>query len=145
MDQSATAVMLTKAIDQSPLTQREIAKKAGFPAANVISMIKKGEMKLPIDRIPALARALGIDPLALLTCAMEEYNPEVWHVIQSHKGEFVSEDELIFLRAYRAATLGRRLVISRTLQESLVEFFRALGRAYDAAQPPEEHETRHKR
>ena len=135
MPSSPTAKMLEKIIDQTPLTQREIAQRVGFPKPNVMSMMKNGEMKVPIERIPALAAACDVDPLPLLSCAMEEYAPAAWRVLHAQTGEPVSEDEMIFLKAYRAATFGRRLVLSRTLQVSLVEFFKALRSAYDAARP----------
>jgi len=36
---SATAIMLTKAIEASELTQREVADRVGFRQANIISML----------------------------------------------------------------------------------------------------------
>ena len=47
-------------------TQAEIAEEAGFVNPNMVTMIKKGSTKLPIDRVPALAKALESDPALLL-------------------------------------------------------------------------------
>ena len=53
-------------------TQGEIAEEAGFVNANMMSMVKKGTTKLPLDRVPALAKALECDPALLLRLALEQ-------------------------------------------------------------------------
>ena len=53
-------------------TQSEIAAEAGFVNANMLSMIKGGASKLPLDRVPQLARALESDPAFLLRLAMDQ-------------------------------------------------------------------------
>lgn len=42
-------------------SQKEVALELGYQQANILSMFKTGETKVPLDRIPALARALGLD------------------------------------------------------------------------------------
>ena len=133
MTNSPTTEMLGKVLDQTDITRREIAQKAGFPNPNAISMMKKGDMKVPIDRIPALARACGVDPLPLLSCAMHEYMPAEWAVIRDIRGEAVTQDELALLRAYREATFGKRLTITPWIEEGLVGFFGAMREVYERA------------
>jgi transcriptional regulator with XRE-family HTH domain len=53
-------------------TQAEIAEEAGFVNPNMVTMIKQGSTKLPIDRVPALAKALESDPALLLRLALEQ-------------------------------------------------------------------------
>ena len=53
-------------------TQGEIAEEAGFVSPNMMTMIKKGATKLPLDRVPALAKALECDPALLLRLALEQ-------------------------------------------------------------------------
>ena len=53
-------------------SQAEIAEEAGFVNPNMITMIKSGASKLPIDRVPALAKALESDPAWLLRLALEQ-------------------------------------------------------------------------
>jgi transcriptional regulator with XRE-family HTH domain len=53
-------------------TQSEIAREAGFPNPNMISMIKSGATKLALDRVPQLAKALDCDPAFLLRLALEQ-------------------------------------------------------------------------
>lgn len=53
-------------------TQAEIAAEAGFVNANFMSMLKAGKNKLPLDRVPALARALEVDPALLMRLALDQ-------------------------------------------------------------------------
>ena len=67
---SAVATYLSRRIDElrGVKTQREIAAEAGFAKPNIISMMKVGETKLALDRIPALAKALDADAGHLFAC-----------------------------------------------------------------------------
>lgn len=96
-----TATFLTAAIERSGRSQIEIARDLQLPRPNVISMMKSGEMKVPITRIPDLARACGCDPKAFLRVALEEYHAEVWAVIQATFGDLISDTERELLTAYR--------------------------------------------
>lgn len=53
-------------------SQREIAHEAGFVNPNLISMFKTGASKIPLDRVPSLARALEVDPAFLMQLALEQ-------------------------------------------------------------------------
>lgn len=53
-------------------TQVEIAAAVGYTNPNMITMIKQGSSKVGLDRIPALARALGCDPALLMRLALEQ-------------------------------------------------------------------------
>ncbi|MDH2328857.1 XRE family transcriptional regulator [Cereibacter sp. SYSU M97828] len=53
-------------------TQGEIAVRAGFTAVNMMSMIKSGATKLPLDRAPDLADALECDRAYLMLLALDQ-------------------------------------------------------------------------
>lgn len=52
--------------------QKEIAHEAGLMTPNLITMIKNGSTKIPLDRVPALARALETDPAFLMRLTLEQ-------------------------------------------------------------------------
>lgn len=87
-------------------TQREIAAEAGFARPNIISMFKSGESKVPLDRIPALARALDADPAHLFRLAAIDVWPELAPVVDEVFGrQLASKHEAaIFLTKWRKAT-----------------------------------------
>lgn len=53
-------------------TQSEIAAEAGFVNPNVLTMLKQGANKVPLDRVPSLAKAVDCDPAWLLRLALEQ-------------------------------------------------------------------------
>ncbi len=53
-------------------TQAEIASEAGFANANMMTFLKNGRNKVPLDRVPSLAKALGVDPAMLLRLALDQ-------------------------------------------------------------------------
>ncbi len=122
---SPTAIFLDHAISASGRTQKEIAEDAGFPKPNVISMMKLGATKVPIDRIPALAEALGADADEFLEIALREYHPEVFAVIAA--GEIgLSDDELMLITIYRTAFAGSTLPMTQDVSELIAKIFRLI-------------------
>ncbi|MCZ8548774.1 hypothetical protein OOJ09_31905, partial [Mesorhizobium qingshengii] len=53
-------------------TQSTIASEAGFGQHNMLTNIKLGNSKLPLDRVPALAKALEVDAALLFMMAVEQ-------------------------------------------------------------------------
>jgi len=109
---SKTAAFISRAIEFSGKSQREIAIESGFPKPNVLSMLKKGEMKIPLDRIPALAKACHIDQIYLLRLAMEEYHPAIWEVLVNTIGIPLTANEFEMLFAYRIASVDEEIPVT---------------------------------
>jgi len=53
-------------------TQAEIANEAGFANANMMTFLKNGRNKVPLDRVPSLAKALEVDPAYLMRLALDQ-------------------------------------------------------------------------
>ncbi|MEJ7805265.1 MAG: helix-turn-helix transcriptional regulator [Telluria sp.] len=89
-------------IDLSQKSQKQIAEEVGFAKPNMITMIKQGKTKLPIGKVGALARSLGLDPQHLFKMVMEEYEPATWEGIESIFSQpFVSENEMEIILTIR--------------------------------------------
>jgi transcriptional regulator with XRE-family HTH domain len=75
---SAIAKYIDKKIDElkGVKTQREIAAEIDYDKPNMISMFKRGEARVPLDKIPLLAKALGVDPAHMFRLALEQYWPD---------------------------------------------------------------------
>ncbi len=101
MTTSPTAAFLKLAIANSDLTQREIAQQAGFPKPNMLSMMKTGETKVPLNRIPALAEVCEVDAASFIRIAMTEYHPEIWRMLETEFGANLSEDEEKLIEGWR--------------------------------------------
>lgn len=92
---------LTKAIELSGKTQREIAREVGYPKPNVISMMKQGQTKVPIEKAPLFAKACGVDPAFFLRLVLQEYFPDAWVAIHKTFGEALTVNERALVEAYR--------------------------------------------
>lgn len=82
---------------RSEFSQRELAGMVGFNHPNVMSMLKTGRMKVPLDRIPDLAWALNADAFVLLVLALNDEHPALLTILQDHMGISVSTLQLASL------------------------------------------------
>ncbi|MBS0126550.1 helix-turn-helix transcriptional regulator [Thetidibacter halocola] len=86
-------------------SQRDIALEAGFKTPNVVSMIKSGATKLPLDRVPAMAAALEVDPRHLFNLALEQVGLET--TLKATRDIFnviVTQNEAAWLEEIRDAS-----------------------------------------
>lgn len=85
--------------------QTEIAEEAGFINPNMLTMIKKGSTKLPVDRVPALAAALDCDPALLLRLALEQSEGStVAAAIYEIIGQPITKNEMAWIKEIREAS-----------------------------------------
>jgi transcriptional regulator with XRE-family HTH domain len=86
-------------------TQRQIAAEIGYEKPNMISMFKRGEVKVPLDKVPALAKALHVDPAHLFRLALEQYWPDLGDTITEIFGRTVTKNEFeLLIKPWREAT-----------------------------------------
>lgn len=101
-DNMTVAEYLTVKIAESGKTQRVIAEECGFEFPNIITMLKKGDTRLPLNRIEPLAYALNVDPAHLLRLVMLEYMPRTWDSIEwTMRGSVMTQSELRLVSAFR--------------------------------------------
>ncbi|EHK53625.1 hypothetical protein MAXJ12_29330 [Mesorhizobium alhagi CCNWXJ12-2] len=86
------------------MTQVEIAAEAGFPSTNMLAMVKAGTCKLPLDRVPALAKALECDPARLFMLAVEQQDSALALVVREIFGTAVTKNEVDWLEEIRSAS-----------------------------------------
>lgn len=64
------------------LSDHELCVAVGFERVIALTLIKAGSMKLPLNKVPALAAALSLDPAAVLRAALVESSPDLLAVIE---------------------------------------------------------------
>ena len=109
----AFANYLANQIRIAEVPQKDIAEALGYQNANIVSMFKKGLTKVPIEKVPALAKALHLDPVHLLMLAMREYMPEAFAVIQATLGHTITNNELALIAEVRKTTKDTDPVFSK--------------------------------
>ena len=86
-------------------TQQDIAAEAGFIHTNMLAMIKNGSSKLPLDRVPALAKALESDPRHLFKLALEQTGGATSaRAIEEIFGAVVTRNEVAWIEELRDAS-----------------------------------------
>ncbi|UTH48798.1 helix-turn-helix transcriptional regulator [Loktanella salsilacus] len=104
-DTALAAYVSKRTLQLRPKSQIEIAGEAGFVNANVLSMIKSGTTKLPLDRVLALANALECDPKRLFLLAFQQRGNETEKTaIADIFGTVVTRNEVIWLEELRDAS-----------------------------------------
>jgi hypothetical protein len=89
-------------------SQAQIADEAGFVNANILSMLKAGKSKLPLDQAPALAAALECDPSRLFRMAVAQSSYQTTSaVIDEIFGTIVSKNEEAWLNKLRKTSDNR--------------------------------------
>jgi transcriptional regulator with XRE-family HTH domain len=90
---SKTAEYIRVEMEHSTLTQKEVSEFVGFKTPNLVTMIKQGSTKLPVDKIPKFAKILEIDPVRLFKMAFMEYDEPGYNAIVEVMGEPVTKTE----------------------------------------------------
>ncbi len=105
--QITVAEYLSQQINLCGKTQAEIAKEAGFAKANIITMFKQGNTKVPVSKVGPLAKALEVDPLHLYKLVMSEYEPDTWEMLQESvlKQPFVTKNEMEIIEVIRQSNV----------------------------------------
>jgi len=107
-------------------TQKMISEELGYSKPNIITMFKQGLTNLPINKVPAMAKAIHVDPVYLLRLTLSEYMPEAWQVIEELLGRnIVTKQELDVLKFIRENSGGRDLSVSTEAQKEALRAYAA--------------------
>jgi hypothetical protein len=121
------AEYLMSQIKMSGKTQIEIAQDVGFPMPNMITMLKKGLSKLPMDKVGLMAKSVGVDPVHLYKLCMEEYYPSTWEMLQGFLSQpTLTKNELEFIHVIRKSALMNPKLRSEKDENRLLDFISSL-------------------
>lgn len=91
---NAVTEYLKEHLENCGKTQKQVADEAGFENPNIISMLKNGDTKVPLERAAMLAKAAGADEAELICHVLREYHPATWAILEPlmahNKLEFVA-------------------------------------------------------
>lgn len=66
---------LERLINDSDKSQVKLAEELGYDNQNMITMIKQGKTRVPLEKVVPLARALGVNPSMLIQAWFTAYMP----------------------------------------------------------------------
>ncbi len=99
---SEFAALIEDAINSCPKTQSDIAAAIGYVNANIITFFKRGNTRVPLEKVVPLARVLDLDPGLLMRKWLEAYMPEAASDIEEHLGMALSSVEKGWVKNLRA-------------------------------------------
>jgi hypothetical protein len=107
----------------------ELASALGYPNPSIVSMLKNGTMKLPMDKLGAAARTLKLDPIFLAQLWDAENGFNLIGFIESVRGQVaLTENEHRMILAMRGVNRGMDVDMDDHGDE-MNEILRAYGAA----------------
>jgi transcriptional regulator with XRE-family HTH domain len=103
-------------------SQREIAFEIGYDKPTMISMFMRGEAKVPLEKVPALARALGVEARILFRLALQQYWKADDKAIAEIFGDVTATREKQLVQLFYAATKGADLEPDEGLERKIKEW-----------------------
>lgn len=123
---SAIANYIEEYANASIYNYRDLAVMAGFTSTGIFYQFMKGEVKVPLDRVPALAEALACDPSHLFVLAMEQYfEPKMFEQMRELILPQISANERGWVDIIRQASRGTDPGVTPALAQKLREIFTA--------------------
>jgi hypothetical protein len=90
------------------ITDEQLALALGYDSPTVVNMLKQGMIKMPVQKISALALALSLDPAHLLRLHLSECMPDVLAAVDSLlAAPTLTANEKELIESYRRLTKGQ--------------------------------------
>lgn len=83
---STVAQLIQARQNELGTTDQQVALALGYDHENVIAMIKRGAMRLPINKVIEMAGVLDVDAAALLRLTLGENDPLMLQTIEKILG-----------------------------------------------------------
>jgi len=104
---------------------KEIARMIGTSAV-MLSNVRHGRNKLPIEYVAKLASTLDVDPRQLLLLVLDEaMRPEARNVIVSLLGRLVTDNEMAIIEVVRVASGRKDPAVTGEVEDGLMHLFAA--------------------
>jgi hypothetical protein len=89
-------------------TDEQVARELSFDRVTVFTMIKQGTVKLPVQKVEALASALSIEPTHLLRQLLAEEMPDVLAAVDSLLCPMpLTQNEVKLIQTFRHLANGK--------------------------------------
>jgi hypothetical protein len=115
------------AFDRSPKTEAEIARELGYSKPEIIKLMRSGTTKVPIDRIPALARSLNVEPAHMMTLALEDYAPQMLRALEETFEFLATPNEREIIKVVRHLSNNSDPRLTAALRQEIEEHFQTYG------------------
>lgn len=84
-------------------------------------MWKKGRTPIPLNKVPALAEAIGVDPRHLMRLVLQDHYPELKAVLDAAGGCTLSRNEQALIEHIRTVTDDSDPVFDEPTLEKIIK------------------------
>jgi transcriptional regulator with XRE-family HTH domain len=99
--------LITERQTELGITDEQLAVALDYDRPTVVNMIKQGMVKVPVQKITALAGALSLDPAYLLRLHLSECMPEVLAAVDALLiPSMLTANEMELVNSYRHLSKG---------------------------------------
>ncbi|WP_301583725.1 hypothetical protein [Halomonas alkaliantarctica] len=121
---SSVSDFVVKRQKELGLANADLANALGYSNHNVITMIRSGKTRLPLDKVRPMASILDVDLAWLFRAVMSEYVPDTLAAIEQSLGAFTSQNERNLLEVWRHATDSSDPEITDELRKGFMSIMR---------------------
>ena len=105
IDNVPIAVIIDEMMEDMDLTDKVLAVRLGYSSPSMIRMFREGRVKVPFEKIPDLADAIGANRRTLMDRALREYLPElIGALLRTHSA--LTDNELAIVECIRQLSDG---------------------------------------
>ncbi|MFC4236236.1 hypothetical protein ACFOY8_13550 [Thalassospira xianhensis] len=77
--------LINERIHHLDYTNAFVGMKLGLQSGNMVSMLRRGQAKLPLERVQEVAKLLEVCPVALMKLCLQTYQPWVLQVLNGDR------------------------------------------------------------
>ena len=99
-------------------TNEDVAMELGYKAANMISMWRTGKTRIPLEKLPDVARIMKLDIGTLLPLWFEQYwgeRKDADRLIKEFESRIIYSSEIPLVETIRKASKGKPFYSAETL------------------------------
>jgi len=105
IDNVPIAVIIDEMMEDMDLTDKVLAVRLGYSSPSMIRMFREGLVKVPFEKIPDLADAIGANRRRLMDRALREYLPGlIGALLRTHSA--LTDNELAIVEFIRQLSDG---------------------------------------
>lgn len=103
-------------------SQSDVAKACGYTRPTMINMMRSGLVRVPLDKVPSLAKALHADPAFMFRLAMQQY-PVAAEAVAEIFGTVLTANERRIIDKIREVSKNTDPVLTREAEQKLKSAF----------------------
>jgi hypothetical protein len=121
-DNVSVAEFIDEVMEDLGITDRKMATLLSYGSPNIIKMFREGRVKVPLEKIPDFADAIGTERAGLMNRALREYLPDVAKSLSRCYGE-LTDNEIAIINYIQEVSGDSDPGLDERLRSALLQAF----------------------